>query len=97
MKIKVLYAALNDLANGQSFYQQQGEHLGNYFLDSLFSDIDSLTLFAGIHQKCFGYFRMLAHRFPYAVYYKMPEPDLIVVWRVLDMRVNPRQIYQRLK
>ncbi len=49
MKIAVLDAALNDLANGRSFYQQQGEHLGDYFLDSLFSDIDSLVLFAGIH------------------------------------------------
>lgn len=96
MRVKVLDAALNDLANGRTFYQQQGEHLGDYFLDSLFSDIDSLTLFAGIHQKYFGYFRMLALRFPYAIYYKMPESDLVVVWRVLDMRANPRKIYQKL-
>ena len=97
MRIKVLDAALNDLATGRSFYQQQGEHLGNYFLDSLFSDINSLTLFAGIHQKYFGYFRMLAHRFPYAVYYKMPESDLVVVWRVLDMRANPSDSDKKLK
>ncbi len=97
MRVKVLDAALDDLANGRTFYQQQGEHLGNYFLDSLFSDIDSLTLFAGIHQKYFGYFRMLALRFPYAIYCKMPESDLVVVWRVLDMRADPRQIYQKLK
>ncbi|SNY49769.1 ParE toxin of type II toxin-antitoxin system, parDE [Arsukibacterium tuosuense] len=97
MKIKVLDAALSDLANGRSFYHQQGKHLGDYFLDSLFSDIDSLTLFAGIHQKYFGYFRMLAHRFPYAIYYQMPESDLVVVWRVLDMRANPKKTKNKLE
>ncbi len=96
MKITVLDAALNDLTNGRLFYQQQGEHLGDYFLDSLFSDIDSLILFAGIHQQFFGYFRMLAHRFPYAIYYKMPEPELVVIWRVLDMRANPKQTQSHL-
>ncbi len=64
MKIQVLTAAINDLNNGRLFYQQQGEHLGDYFLDSLFSDIDSLIVYAGIHQQVFGYYRMLAHRFP---------------------------------
>lgn len=35
---------------------------------SIFSDIDSLQLYAGIHLKAFGYFRLLSKRFPYAVY-----------------------------
>ncbi|MEH8016366.1 hypothetical protein MN202_03920 [Rheinheimera muenzenbergensis] len=55
MKIKVLTAAINDLENGRLFYQQQGEHLGDYFLDALFSDIDSLVIYAGIHQQVFGH------------------------------------------
>ena len=47
MKIRVLTAAINDLEHGRLFYQQQGEHLGDYFLDALFSDIDSLVIYAG--------------------------------------------------
>lgn len=94
MKIKILDAALTDLAQGRSFYQQQGEYLGDYFLNSLF---DSLMLFAGIHELHFGYYRMLSRRFPYAIYYKMPEPDLAMMWRVLDMRANPTETDKKLK
>ena len=97
MKIKVLTAAINDLQNGRLFYQQQGEHLGDYFLDAIFSDIDSLVIYAGIHQQVFGYYRMLAHRFPYAIYYKMPKPGEVVVWRVLDMRAKPARTAKNLE
>ena len=49
MKIKILEEAEQDLINGFRFYEAQNFGLGQYFLDSLFSDIDSLQLFAGIH------------------------------------------------
>jgi len=71
--------------------------LGEYFFDSLFSDIDSLTLYGGIHPTFFGYHRMLSKRFPYAIYYRMEEESVVVVWRVLDLRRNPRKIRQSLK
>jgi hypothetical protein len=55
MKIKLLSSALEDLYDGRLFYEKQGEGLGEYFYNSLFSDIDSMTLHAGIHPKFFGY------------------------------------------
>jgi len=67
MRIKILTAALEDLHQGQQFYQKEGEGLGDYFFDALFSDIDSLALYGGIHQKVFGYHRLLSKRFPYAI------------------------------
>lgn len=67
MRIKILSSAVDDLHAGRIFYDKQGEGLGEYFFDSLFSDIDSLQLYAGIHQKVFGYHRLLAKRFPYGV------------------------------
>ena len=73
MIIKLLSSTLDDLSEGRSFYERQGEGLGDYFFDSLFSDIDSLTLYSGIHPKFFGYHRMLSKRFPYAIYYKLEE------------------------
>ena len=97
MKIKVTSSALNDLYEGRSFYEKQGEGLGEYFFDSLFSDIDSLTLYGGIHLKVFGYHRMLSKRFPYAIYYKIDEESVVVVWRVLDLRRNPKKIRRLLK
>lgn len=95
MKIKLLSSALDDLSEGCSFYEKQGEGLGEYFLDSLFSDIDSLTLYGGINPKFFGYHRMLSKRFPYAIYYKLEE-ESVVVWRVLDLRRDPKKIRQAL-
>jgi plasmid stabilization system protein ParE len=97
MKIRLLSTALEDLYDGRLFYEKQGEGLGEYFYDSLFSDIDSLTLHGGIHPKFFGYHRMLSKRFPYAIYYKIEERSLVVVWRVLDLRRNPRNIRGALK
>jgi ParE toxin of type II toxin-antitoxin system, parDE len=88
MKLRILPSAMEDLHRGREFYARQGHTLGDYFLDSLFADIDSLELYAGIHAKFFGCHRLLAKRFPFAIYYKM-DGELCVVWRVLDCRQNP--------
>ena len=92
MKIEILSSAVSDLIEGRQFYEEQGEGLGEYFFDSLFSDIDSLALYAGIHPIFYGYHRMLSKRFPYAVYYKLKEKSVATVWRVLDLRRDPKRI-----
>ena len=92
MNIRILSSAYNDLTAGRKFYERQGEGLGEYFFDSLFSDIDSLLLYGGIHRKVHGYHRLLSKRFPYAIYYKMDDSGNIVVWRVLDCRQAPEKI-----
>ena len=97
MKIKILSSAFNDLAQGRDFYDQQGEGLGNYILDALFSDIDSLMLYAGIHRKVFGFHRLLSKRFPYAIYYQMETGNEVIIYRVLDCRQNPHKIHAALK
>ena len=60
MKVKILPNALEDLDRGRRFYTRQGSSLGDYFLDALFSDIDSLELYAGVHMKVFDFHRLLA-------------------------------------
>ena len=67
-----------------------------YFLNSLFADIDSLTLYGGIHALKSGFHSMLASRFPYAVYYRL-DNDEVVVRAVLDCRRNPAWIKKRLE
>ena len=96
MRVKILSSAVGDLHAGRLFYENQGEGVGEYFFDAIFSDIDSLALYAGIHPKIYGYHRLLSNRFPYAVYYTL-EDDLAVVWRVLDLRRHPNRIRQALK
>ena len=88
MRLRILQSALGDLDRGREFYAQHGEELGDYFLDSVFADIDALALYAGIHIQIWGFHRMLARRFPYAIYYKV-DGDVCTVWRVLDCRRRP--------
>ena len=96
MKIEILSIAMVDIQSGQHFYEQQQEGLGAYFLDALFSDIDALLLYAGVHQQFFGYYRALSKRFPYAIYYRVSE-QTIQVWRVLDCRQKPSRIVDALR
>ena len=49
MRVRVLDSAKEHLVEGFRFYEDQEEGLGTYFLDSLFSDIDSLVFYGGIH------------------------------------------------
>ena len=54
MKVRLLRPALNDLAAGRRFYDRQEEGVGAHFFDSIFADIDSLALYAGIHRTVFA-------------------------------------------
>ena len=95
MRIEILNLALEDLIDGFEFYESQSKGLGDYFLDSIFSDIESLHLYAGIHTLYFGYHRLLAKRFPFAIYYRLKK-DIVRVYAVLDCRQNPAWIRERL-
>ena len=90
MKIVILPSARNDLAEGFRFYEQQEQGLSTYFLESLFSDIDSLQLYAGIHRKVFGFHRLLSKRFPYAIYYA-EESGTVFIRAILDCRRDPKR------
>ena len=80
---------------GFEFYERQQSGLGGYFLDSLYSDIDSLLLYAGIHPRHLGKYRLLSDRFPYAVYYEL-RGELILVRAVLDLRRDPSWISKKM-
>ena len=95
MKIEILDDAKNDLVAGFRFYERQSPGLGSYFLDSLFADIDSLLLYAGVHRIVYGSHRCVASRFPFAIYYRI-ETDTIRIRAVIDCRRNPTWIRRRL-
>jgi len=97
MQLKILSSAVEDINSGRQFYESQNIGLGDYFLDSIFSDIDSLIIFAGIHVKQFDFFRALSKRFPFAIYYEMPSENEVLVFRVLDLRQDPKKLAGKLK
>lgn len=96
MKIRILANAERDLEIAADFYESQTEGLGDYFIVSLFSDIESLKLFVGIHEQSFGFHRSISKRFPFAIYYRV-EQRTVDVYAVLDCRRKPKTIEDRLK
>lgn len=91
MRIRLLPEAERDLEIGADFYESQETGLGTYFNDSLSSDIESLKLFAGIHEQDRGFYRSLSKRFPFSIYDKL-NVDCIEVYAVLDARQDPEAI-----
>src|SRR6266498_455743 len=63
MKVVVLEDAAEDLERGRRFYESCEVGVGDYFSESLLSDLDSLVLFAGIHPL---YFRVIIYLTPHA-------------------------------
>jgi hypothetical protein len=94
--IEILDGAQEDLTQGFHFYESREPGLGSYFIDCLFSDIDSLLVYAGVHRVVYDYHRCLSKRFPFAIYYSV-ENELVRVHAVLDCRRNPSWIRKRLQ
>jgi hypothetical protein len=86
--VVVLSDAARDLELGRDFYDAQQPGIGDYFVGSLLSDLESLRLFHGIHSRHFGFHRTLASRFPFGIYYDETESE-IQVFAVLDLRRDP--------
>lgn len=97
MKITILSSAINDIKDGLVFYENQKKCIGAYFSDSIISDIDSLLIYHGIHEKVHGkYLRNLSKRFSFAIYYSLQENNIIVK-AILDCRKNPEWLRKKLK
>lgn len=91
----ILNDAVKDIDDGKFFYDQKESGVGNYFRDSLLADIESLVIYAGIHNKKYGFHRMFAKRFPYAVYYEIKD-EIAYVVAVLPMRRDPAWLRKKL-
>jgi plasmid stabilization system protein ParE len=96
MNLRILDVAEADLWRGFKFYERKSRGVGWYFLDTLSAEIQSLHLYAGVHRKYLGYYRMLSRRFPYAIYYRVVDEE-VQIWRVLDCRRDPDWIRKQLR
>ena len=95
MRIELLDSAEKDLLDGFKFYEYQAKGLGDYFLDSLFSDIESLIIYAVFTHSILDITACYSKRFPFAIYYRVLK-DIIRVYAILDCRRNPAWIRNRL-
>ena len=96
MHVELRVEARDDLANAAAFYDGQRDGLGEYFIDSLFADLERLESAAGIHEIVYGLHRKLSERFPFAIYYRVADPVIDVV-AALDCRRDPDAIKRRLE
>lgn len=97
MTVRIEAPARNDLVEGYEFYEGNEEGLGGYFLASLYSDIESLRIYGGIHRKEYrSLYRALSRKFPFSIYYVL-EKNEVVVKAILDCRRDPSWIRKRLK
>ena len=94
-RIRLTEEARQDLLRGKTFYNGLQPGVGRWFFDSLVADIESLCIHAGVHERHFGLYRLLARRFPYAIYYQLDDNNITVV-AVLPMRRNPAWLRQQL-
>ena len=96
MTVVILEDAADDMAAGRRFYESRQSGIGDYFVESILSDLDSLVLYAGIHRLHFGFHRMLSKRFPFGIYYEV-ERETAYVYAILDMRRDPLWVRRQLQ
>ena len=95
-QVEIGPSARADLLAGYEFYESQRVGLGEYFTDTLLSDLEGLLIHAGVHvQVQSSLYRALSNRFPYAIYYRLTD-DVAQVLAVLDTRQNPKHILKKL-
>jgi plasmid stabilization system protein ParE len=94
-QVVVISDAAKDIEAARDFYEVQEVGIGEYFVDSLLADIESLADLSGVHPKHFEFYRMLATRFPFGIYYRERDAET-QVFAVLDLRRNPNWIRMEL-
>lgn len=94
-RVVILADAAGDIEQARDFYDLQEYGIGDYCADSLVADIESLALYHGIHSCHFGFYRLLANRFPFGIYYRETKTET-QVFAVLDLRREPNWIRKEL-
>lgn len=91
MNVEIRLEAQRDIAAGVAFYDRQSLGAGDYFYQRIFEDIEGLSETAGIHETHFGYYRKIATRHPFLIYYQFTAAGVEVI-AVLDGRSRPSDL-----
>ncbi len=69
--------------------------MGDWFVESILADIETLAPFRGIHWQQGGFHKMHASKFQCAIYYRDVAGRAEVV-AILDLRINPSWLRRQL-
>ena len=86
MRIEVLDKAERDLIAGLEFYEKQCEGVGACFLDSIFSDIESLQIYVGIHSQHLQHIELL---YPVRYFQQLTYCRSHLLVAILNLFVKP--------
>jgi len=95
-RVDILPSAIMDIVKMRMFYDGIESGLGAVFRDHILCEVDRLENDAGVDEKRFGYFFRPERRFHQGIYYKT-NGTTVTVWRILDMRFNPRRVVAALR
>jgi len=90
-KIEIHPRATLDIERGAEFYELQEAGAGRYFTDCILTDIDSLQIYAGVHETFLELHRCVSKRFPFTIHYRVIQ-DLVTIVAIYDWRRNPAEI-----
>ncbi len=89
MKLEIIPQAQNDVADAARYYKSQRAGLDLEFLDEFERGVADIvaqpTMFENIRA---GIRRYLLERFPYGIYYRMPDDDTV---RIIIVRHHSRR------
>ena len=89
MKLRILAGLYEDLSQGADWYDAQGPSLGVNFESAVYDSIGKISLRPLACPKVYLDFRRrLLRRYPYAIYYRITDQEIIVTL-VLHLARNP--------
>ncbi len=87
-KVVSLTEVVGDLNDGRAFYDKRGAGVGDYFWESIITDIESLRIYAGNHTRKYALYYLLAKRFSDVIYHKIND-DVVYITAILHMHCDP--------
>lgn len=95
LQLRVRPEAEQDLEEAAIWYEQQRSGLGDEFLNEVLRTFEKISEQPALHPILHrGTRRALTHRFPFGVYYRVQEKQMVVV-AVMHGSRNPHRWKQR--
>lgn len=92
-----LTEAIGDVSEALSWYEGEQAGLGERFFDEYYASLDILKINPFVYQVDFNEYRKFnLDRFPYLVFYKIEEMNVIIVG-VFHGAQDPKRMVEKLK
>jgi toxin ParE1/3/4 len=89
MNLEIIPKAQEDIREAANYYRRQREHLGDEFLSEIDVSVTSIVEHPLTYEQVRpGVRRYLMNRFPFGIYYRMPDENTV---RIILVRHHSRR------